>query len=205
MSPATPSNVLADDASLSVAGFDVRLLEDHDAAHVLAHFSDPRVVEFLDIDPLGSLDEASSTIAWARTQHAAGRGLRWAIRERRTGAFIGTCGFNVLVFERGRRGEVAYDLSAPWWGRGVMRAIMPALIDYGWRDLALHRLEAMVTPGNDRSCRLLERHGFAREGVLHGYGFWKGRYWDQIIYGLTRPVADATLEADQTAGRSLRS
>ena len=69
----------------------------------------------------------------------------------------------------------------------------PRVIDFGWNRLSLHRLEALVTPGNDRSCAVLERHGFTREGVLAGFGFWKGRYWDQIIYGLTRPPAAPTL------------
>ena len=95
---------------------------------------------------------------------------------------MGTCGFNSLRFERGRRGEIAYDLGVAWWGRGVMAKIMPALVDFGFRGLGLHRLEALVTPGNDRSCGVLERHGFLREGVLRGYGYWKGRWHDQILY-----------------------
>jgi len=205
MSSTAPRHGLGASATLDVDGFDLRLLEEDDAADLLTHFSDPRVTEYLDIDPLSGLDEAKATIAWAQTLHNAGRGLRWGIRERPGGAFIGTCGFNTLIFERGRRGEVAYDLSTAWWGRGVMSGIMPALIDYGLGTLALHRLEAMVTPGNERSCRLLERHGFSREGLLSGYGFWKGRYWDQIVYGLTQGRGDSTLEGDQTAGRSPQS
>jgi ribosomal-protein-alanine N-acetyltransferase len=117
--------------------------------------------------------------------------VRGAIRERSGGALAGTCGFNNLVVERGRRGEIAYDLGRRWQRRGVMAEVMPVLIEFGFNRLGLHRLEAMVTPGNAPSCRLLERHGFAREGVLRGYGFWKGRYWDQIVYG--RPSALAAL------------
>ena len=83
-----------------------------------------------------------------------------------------------------------------------MAQVMPALLDFAFRRLALHRLEALVTPGNHRSIRLLERHGFAREGVLAGHGFWKGRHWDQIVFGLTRGGPALTLSADQTAGRS---
>ena len=64
-----------------------------------------------------------------------------------------------------------------------MDAVLPVLIDFASSRLALHRLEALVTPGNAPSCRLLERHGFTREGVLVGHGFWKGRFWDQIVYG----------------------
>jgi len=201
MSETAGVHALADPV-LAVAGLELRPLDNRDAAELLAHFSDARVVEFLDIDPLSGLDEALATIGWASTLRASGRGLRWAIRDDASGRFIGTCGFNTLVFQRGRRGEVAYDLSPAWWGRGVMSAIMPAMLEFGFENLALHRLEAMVTPGNVRSCRLLERHGFKREGVLEDYGFWKGRYWDQIVFGLTRGGADTTLKADQTAGRS---
>jgi ribosomal-protein-alanine N-acetyltransferase len=184
-----PDPDLAGDLAMAVGDFDLTPLEDADAADLLAHFADPAVVEFMDIDPLASLEEARGIVDWARSQRALGAGLRWAIRERGGGALAGTCGFNALIVERGRRGEIAYDLSVPWQGRGVMSQIMPVLIDFGFGRLALHRLEALVTPGNAPSCRLLERHGFAREGVLAGYGFWKGRYWDQIVYARVAGVA----------------
>jgi ribosomal-protein-alanine N-acetyltransferase len=181
-----PDPDLAGDLALGAGPFVLRPLEPGDAAEIFAEFADPRVVEYMDIDPLDDLSEAEAIIQWAQNLRALGAGVRWSIRERAGGGLVGTCGFNALVVERGRRGEVAYDLRADAWGRGVMRAVLPVLVDFGFDRLGLHRLEAMVTPGNARSCRLLERHGFAREGVLAGYGFWKGRYWDQIVFGLTR-------------------
>jgi [ribosomal protein S5]-alanine N-acetyltransferase len=174
---------LAGDLILAVGPFRLRPLEDADAPALLAHFADPRVVEFMDIDPLATLAEAEAIVAWAKSQRALGAGVRWSICDGGDGILAGTCGFNRLVVERGRRGEIAYDLGAPWWGRGVMSAILPVLADFAFQRLAVHRLEALVTPGNERSCRLLERHGFTREGVLRGHGWWKGRYWDQIVYG----------------------
>jgi len=44
-----------------------------------------------------------------------------------------------------------------------MSQILPRLIEFGLGRLALHRLEALVTPGNAPLSHLLERHGFARE------------------------------------------
>ena len=172
---------LTGDLTLAVGAFVLRPLEAADAGDLLAHFADPRVVEFMDIDPLTDLAEAEAIVAWAQGVRSLGAGVRWSIRQ--GDAFVGTCGFNRLIVERGRRGEIAYDLGAAWWGREAMAAIVPALLDFAFRRLALHRLEALVTPGNARSCRLLERHGFAREGVLRGHGYWKGRYHDQIVYG----------------------
>jgi ribosomal-protein-alanine N-acetyltransferase len=189
----TPDPDLTGDLIVAAGRFDLRPLDTDDAEDLLAEFSDPRVVEWMDIEPLKDVEEARAIIGWAQDQRALGVGLRWAIRDRASGKFVGTCGFNRIVVERGRRGEIAYDLAIGWHGRGVMSAVLPAVVDFGWRQLGLHRLEALVTPGNQRSCALLERHGFNREGVLAGHGFWKGRYFDQIVYGLTREPSVPTL------------
>lgn len=176
---------------MRIGGFDLRPLEEGDADDLFGHFADPRVVEFMDIDALADVAEAVRIIRWARTLRERGHGLRWSIREGQGGAFVGTCGFNALIFDRGRRGEIAYDLGHAWWGRGVMAQVMPVIIAFAFERLGIHRLDAMVTPGNVRSCRLLERHGFAQEGILRGYGFWKGAFWDQIVYARLAPTPPA--------------
>ena len=70
-----------------------------------------------------------------------------------------------------------------------MTEVLPAMLGFGYGVLDLHRIEALVTVGNERSCRLLERHGFQREGLLRDHGFWRGRYWDQIAYARLRAEA----------------
>lgn len=157
-------------------------LAESDIRDLLALFADPAVVEFMDIDPLESLAEARDIVAWARELALRERGLRWSIRRAGQAALIGTVGFNLLEMERGRRGEIAYDLARAEWGRGVMSEILPHVLDFGFGRLGLRRLEAMVTVGNARSCALLERHGFACEGTLRDHAYWKGRFWDQLIY-----------------------
>jgi RimJ/RimL family protein N-acetyltransferase len=74
------------------------------------------------------------------------------------------------------------ELDPRFWGQAFMAEVMPHLEAYGFEALGLRRLEAMVTPGNERSCLLLERHGFQREGILRDYARWKGQFWDQWIY-----------------------
>lgn len=154
----------------------------NDTADLFAHLSQPEVTEYMDIDTLLDVSEAEGIIAWAQSILNLESGVRWAIRER-GGAFVGTCGFNQIVTDRARRGEIAYDVSPAWWGRKVMDEIMPRLIEIGFRQAGLKRLEAMVTAGNTPSCRLLERHGFVWEGLLRDHAYWKGRYWDQIVFG----------------------
>lgn len=174
---------LAGEGPILTAGrYVLRPLCTDDAPEVLAIFSDPAVVEYMDIPPMTILDDALGAIGWAQSRREQGLGARWGVRPLGGGALMGTCGFNLLELDRGRRGEIAYDLARAHWGRGVMSEVMPHLLRFGFERLGLRRLEAYVTDGNAASCRLLERHGFRREGVLRDHGWWKGRYWDQLVY-----------------------
>jgi ribosomal-protein-alanine N-acetyltransferase len=176
-------DVLDDDArcTLQTTRFRLGPLCDEDVDLILAHFGDPRVTRYLDIPPLAGRTDARTVIAWAKALRVAGTGVRWAIRDGE-GGFVGTCGFHLMTFDRGRRAEIGYDLQPTHWGRGVMDEVMPAALGFGFGVLGLRRIEAMVTPGNEHSCAVLERHGFTREALLRDYGHWKDRFWDQILY-----------------------
>ncbi len=170
------------------AGHDLRTdrfrlvpLAPSDREDLFAHLSDPATVEFMDIAPLPDLAAADAVIAWAMGLAIAGDGVRWAIRDA-AGAFVGTTGFNSLARTRGSRGEVAYDVVTARRRQGVMAEVLPAVLAHGFSALGLRRIEALVTPGNEASAHLLERHGFRREGVLRDHAFWKGRFWDQWLY-----------------------
>ena len=162
--------------------FVLRPLEDADGAGLLAHLGDPAVVAYLDIDPLVKAEEALEVIGWARDRRAQNLGVRWAIRLRDDAPLIGTCGFNFIQRDRSRQGEIAYDVSRAYWGQAVMDEILPNLLSFGYVGLGLRRITALVTDGNAPSCRLLERHGFRRDGLLRDHGYWKDRYWGQVLY-----------------------
>lgn len=182
MSPGPFATLLAGERVLITPRFVLKPLTPADAEEFHLHLSDPAVVEFMDIEPHLHIDQTLEVIAWSASIRAMGTGVRWAIRDSADGALIGTAGFNALVWERGCRGEVAYDIARRSWGQRVMDEVMPPVLAFGFRTLGLRRVEAMVTAGNDPSCRLLERHGFQREGVLRDHGFWKDRFWDQVVY-----------------------
>jgi len=51
-------------------------------------------------------------------------------------------------------------------------------------DTGIARLEATVEPWNTASVRVLEKVGFAREGVLRSYASWRGARNDVLLYSL---------------------
>jgi ribosomal-protein-alanine N-acetyltransferase len=176
------ASILAGEVTLGTVRFELKPLDPADAPELLEEFSDTEVVRFMDIERHTDIAETLSVIEWTQNIRAAGTGVRWAIRARDGDGLVGTCGFNSLVWERGCRGEIGYDVAQAFWGEHVMDEVMPGVLGFGFRTLGLRRIEAMVTGGNHWSCALLERHGFVREGVLRDHAFWKDAFWDQLIY-----------------------
>jgi ribosomal-protein-alanine N-acetyltransferase len=59
-------------------------------------------------------------------------------------------------------------------------------VAYGFDDMELNRIEAMVYPVNTASLKLLERHGFVREGLLREVLCLNGVYYDHWLLSLLR-------------------
>jgi RimJ/RimL family protein N-acetyltransferase len=52
--------------------------------------------------------------------------------------------------------------------------------------MGLNRIEAHVAPANRRSCRVVEKLGFKREGLARELELVAGRYLDHAQYSLLR-------------------
>jgi RimJ/RimL family protein N-acetyltransferase len=67
-----------------------------------------------------------------------------------------------------------------------MHEALSALLDYGFTELNLNRVEADTDPRNERSARLLERLGFSKEGLFRERFIVDGEVSDSAMYGLLR-------------------
>jgi ribosomal-protein-alanine N-acetyltransferase len=80
--------------------------------------------------------------------------------------------------------EIGYKFSAAVHHRGYATEALMLVTNRIFCDLKLHRIMAWVLPDNDASIRLLERVGFRREGICHGYLYLHGKWWDHAQYSL---------------------
>ncbi|MGQ0742535.1 MAG: GNAT family N-acetyltransferase [Alphaproteobacteria bacterium] len=76
---------------------------------------------------------------------------------------VGVCSFTGPP--RNGEVEIAYFTFPPFEGRGVATAMTGALIELAWRDHALRSLIAFTLPETNASTRVLEKHGFTRDGT----------------------------------------
>jgi ribosomal-protein-alanine N-acetyltransferase len=63
-----------------------------------------------------------------------------------------------------RRAEVSYKIFPEHWNKGYATNALKALIQFGFEDLGLHRIEAGCAVENIGSVKVLEKSGMTREG-----------------------------------------
>jgi ribosomal-protein-alanine N-acetyltransferase len=139
------------------------LIEAH-AAELFAGLCAPELYAHLDETPPISATALAARYRFLEARRSPGGDeawLNWALRERASGALVGT----VQATVRERESEIAYVLLRGAWGRGLASEAVAALLALLHADFAAHEFVAHVDPRNSRSVALLERLGFARSGT----------------------------------------
>ncbi|MCC7465350.1 MAG: GNAT family N-acetyltransferase [Saprospiraceae bacterium] len=89
-----------------------------------------------------------------------------AIRHEQHG-LIGGIGCFMRTGLEGHRDEIGYWLAAPFRGQGIMPAAVSAYCQWLFSMRPnLARIEAKVYTHNEASCRVLEKNGFQKEGLM---------------------------------------
>lgn len=114
-----------------------------------------------------------------------GTGIRWGITLKGSDELIGSAGFYKWN-KKTSQVETGYDLDPKYKGQGIMTEAMTAMIQYAFRVMKVNRIEALVSPRNKGSLRLVRRLGFRKEGTLREHDFYKGRFTDDFLFSLLK-------------------
>jgi ribosomal-protein-alanine N-acetyltransferase len=158
-----------------------------DSADVFEIYRREDVNIWMETEPMQSISDAEERVRGRINLFKDGMGFRWAITlKNNPGRVIGSCGY--FSVRRGTQTvETGYELHPDHWGRGLISEALREMIKYSFSENALmpvHRIEALVEPGNLGSIRVLEKLGFSREGIRREFGYWKGCYQDVILFAL---------------------
>src|SRR6202040_3628712 len=100
----------------------------------------------------------------AKITQQQGQPVHFAIRSD-DDSLIGGCGFvDGLQVGKSHRAEVGYWLAKPFWGRGIMTAVVQRGCQHAFNEFGFVKIIAHVVTHNPASARVLEKCGFVQEG-----------------------------------------
>jgi ribosomal-protein-alanine N-acetyltransferase len=70
--------------------------------------------------------------------------------------------------------------------KGLMTETLDVILDYGFTQMNLNRIEAIVSIGNVPSLRLLEKFNFIKEGILRQHKYAADKYEDSFFFSKLR-------------------
>ena len=103
-------------------------------------------------------------------------------------------------------GELGYWVAVERWGQGIAAEAARALVDFAFKRLGLHRIQARHLVRNAPSGRVMQKLGMRFEGVLRGALRKWDRFEDVAMYGLLAsdrlhpPVAAEAAPARDASG-----
>jgi ribosomal-protein-alanine N-acetyltransferase len=174
--------------SLSTERLNLRRITEEDEKEIFFLRSDKDMMQFLDRDPTKSIGEARQWIRKINAGVDKNEVIAWAMALKTDPGLIGTISFWNIQLEH-YRSEIGYALHTRFQGRGLMQEAMAAVLDYGFKTMKLHSVEANVNPGNTRSIQLLERNAFVREAYHRENYYYNGHFLDSAIYSLINPFS----------------
>ena len=161
----------------------LRQLNHDDAEAIVALFSSPEVLRFLNQEQTDSVEKAVRLINWLNGLYDKHEAVQWAITLQGQNRLIGTCG-NYAWDQENRHIDVGYHLLPSYWGQGYATEACHAIVGWSFEHMNLHRVQADCTVGNVASERVLLKCGFKVEGIWRENCWEHGRFVDIKQFGL---------------------
>jgi [ribosomal protein S5]-alanine N-acetyltransferase len=172
--------------TLHTARLRLREIVDADAPALFAIHGDPDLMRWFGSDPLPDLNAARGLVrAFADWRELVNPGTRWGIERLAHPGLVGSVG--LFSWNRQwRKCTVGYELAREAQGQGLMHEALGTVLPWGWRQMQLNRVEALIHPDNAASIRVVRGIGFVEEGRLREVGRWGGRHHDMLQFSLLR-------------------
>lgn len=132
-----------------------------------------------------NIEQAEELIDRWNQKFERNQGIRWGITLRSESRVIGTCGFHGWM-KNHYKAEIGYELTPEYWRQGYMTEVIQKIIEFGFNNLGLNRIEAFVEPENVGSRKVLEKIGLSEEGTLKEHFYWRNRFVETVIYAILK-------------------
>lgn len=151
-----------------------------DVKAIYSFFSNEEVTKYYGLKSFEKIEQAEKLIQAFSSDFHAEKGIRWGIERKGFPGLVGTIGFNAWSAAH-QRAEVGYEIHPDFWRLGYASEAVAKIVQYGFQEMKLTRIGAIVFVENDGSSQLLIKQGFEKEGVLKKYMYQNDQAFDVNI------------------------
>ena len=156
----------------------------NDAEAILALRSNDEVMKYIPRAYLKTKEDALELIAMFDDKIENGIGINWGIYFLdEPEKLLGIIGHYRIKPEH-FRAEVGYMLFPDHKGKGIVSEALKKVVEYGFNEMKLHSIEAILDPENKGSEKVLLKNGFVKEAHLIENEYYEGRFLDTMIYSV---------------------
>jgi len=163
----------------------LRRLNSDDVNEVLELRGNPENMKYVPRPLITSKEDALAHIALIDDKVVNNIGINWAITLKESPKMIGIIGHYKIQLEN-YRSEIGYMILPQYKGKGIATEAVKTILKYGFEQLQLHSIEAIIDPGNSASEIVLQKNGFVKEAHILENGFYDGKFLDTVIYSLLK-------------------
>ena len=161
----------------------LRRVGNNDVNEIFSLRSDAETMKYIPRPLVKSIDDALEHIAMIDAKIESNEGINWAITYKDNPKLIGIIG-HYRIKPENFRAEVGYMLLPEYNGKGIITESVQEVVKYGFNEMKLHSIEAIIDPENFGSEKVLQKCGFVKEAHLRENEFYEGRFLDTVIYSI---------------------
>lgn len=91
----------------------------------------------------------------------------------------------IIEIENNRMAKIAYRIAKPYWCKGHTTEAVQKAVEFCFENTELQRIWTDVHINNIASCKVLEKSGFKKEGLIR-QGKFNLTYCDYYLYGILK-------------------
>lgn len=164
--------------------FSLKEIVQDDLINIHKGLSNTEVTRYYDVH-FPTLEATQEQMDWYANLRSNRTGIWWGIYWKSSGEFCGAGGFNSWDQEH-RKAEIGLWLLPEFWGKGILKEVMPVLFHQGFENLGLNRIEGLVQSDNIKCKQALEKISFQHEGRLREWEIKDGKFIDVDVYAILK-------------------
>ncbi len=163
----------------------LRRIDNTDVNEVFALRSNASTMQYIPRPLVQNDQEALAHITMINDKIENNEGINWAITIKGNPKLIGIIG-HYRIQPQNYRAEIGYMILPEYNDQGIITEAIKEVVRFGFEEMQLHSIEAIIDPRNLASERVLQKNGFVKEAHILENEFFDCKFIDTVIYSLLK-------------------